>query len=193
MPREGIIKRFPLLPNCRRSLYHGRIRDRCTSAGISPAEDINQTITNDNWTSTDTEMSELPWYKDGLPFECTQCGDCCTGAPGFVWVNEDEVRAIADYLDKPIGEIRLLYTRPARGKISLTEYRNGDCVFFDPNGRGCTIYPVRPVQCRTWPFWGANVESPEAWKATCQACRGSGRGELIPLEIIQQRVSQTGH
>jgi len=139
---------------------------------------------------TDTSA---PWYKDGLPFECTQCGDCCTGSPGFVWVTDAEVRAIAEFLDKPVGEIRLMFTRPARGKISLTEYGNGDCVFFDPQGRGCTIYPVRPVQCRTWPFWKGNLETPEAWDATCRACAGAGRGDLIPLQIIQERADMTGH
>ena len=39
-------------------------------------------------------MSE-PWYKDGLQFECSQCGDCCTGAPGYVWVNKQEIAALA--------------------------------------------------------------------------------------------------
>ncbi|MCA9080037.1 MAG: YkgJ family cysteine cluster protein, partial [Planctomycetaceae bacterium] len=61
-------------------------------------------------------MTELPWYHAGLPFSCTQCGDCCTGSPGFVWVTEDDIRAIAEHLDRPLGEIRLLHTRPARGR-----------------------------------------------------------------------------
>ena len=26
-----------------------------------------------------------PWYADGLSFECTMCGNCCTGPPGAVW------------------------------------------------------------------------------------------------------------
>ena len=40
-------------------------------------------------------MSKKPWYADGLQFECTQCGDCCTGAPGYVWVNKSEIEALA--------------------------------------------------------------------------------------------------
>ena len=36
-----------------------------------------------------------PWYADGLPFTCTQCGDCCTGDPGYVWVT-DEVMQFFD-------------------------------------------------------------------------------------------------
>ncbi|QDT34224.1 YkgJ family cysteine cluster protein [Thalassoglobus polymorphus] len=136
-------------------------------------------------------MNNEPWYSDGLKFECTQCGNCCTGAPGFVWVSEEEVKDIAEYLDKPIGEIRLLYTRPARGKTSLTEFANGDCVFFDPQGRGCTIYPVRPIQCKTWPFWKSNVDSPESWEQTRRDCPGIGSGNFVSLEEIQTQLAKT--
>ena len=38
---------------------------------------------------------ELPWYHEGLSFTCSQCGDCCTGAPGYVWVNNEEIAALA--------------------------------------------------------------------------------------------------
>ena len=38
---------------------------------------------------------KLPWYADGLRFECSQCGDCCTGEPGYVWVDEAEITAMA--------------------------------------------------------------------------------------------------
>jgi Fe-S-cluster containining protein len=40
-------------------------------------------------------MADKPWYKEGLRFKCTACGDCCTGAPGFVWVNKEEMEALA--------------------------------------------------------------------------------------------------
>ena len=135
-------------------------------------------------------MSERPWYENGLSFECTQCGDCCTGSPGFVWVTEDEIRAIADYLDKPIGEIRLMHARPARGKMTLIDHANGDCTFLDPRTRGCTIYPVRPTQCRTWPFWKSNIATPQAWKRTCAVCPGAGQGQLVPLEEVVKRSEQ---
>lgn len=141
---------------------------------------------------TDIEtMSDRPWYSAGLSFSCTQCGNCCTGSPGYVWVSEADIRAIAEYLDKPIGEVRLLHTRPARGKTSLTEYANGDCTFFDPKTRRCTIYPVRPVQCRTWPFWNQNLATPEAWKQTQTACPGAGCGNLVSLEAIEALRSQS--
>ncbi len=114
--------------------------------------------------SAESGEKQDPWFKDGLQFTCTQCGDCCTGAPGVVWVTDDELLEIAEYLDKPIGEIRLFHTRIVRGRVSLTEFANGDCTFFDPKARNCTVYKARPVQCRTWPFWNSHLESPGAWK-----------------------------
>ena len=35
-------------------------------------------------------MASEPWYQDGLCFECTQCGNCCTGPPGAVWFTKEE-------------------------------------------------------------------------------------------------------
>ena len=75
---------------------------------------------------------------------------------------------------------------PAR-RVLFRERANGDCVLYDPK-KGCTVYPVRPAQCRTWPFWQSNVESPEAWERTVKECPGSGNGELIPVEEILKRV-----
>jgi Fe-S-cluster containining protein len=132
----------------------------------------------------------LPWYAPGLSFGCTQCGNCCTGAPGFVWVTDEEIRAIAELLDKPIGEIRLLHTRPARGATSLTEFANGDCTFFDPQSRRCRVYAARPVQCRTWPFWESNLATPEAWSRTQSVCPGANAGDFVPLERIQALAAE---
>jgi len=128
-----------------------------------------------------------PWYQDGLRFACTQCGHCCTGAPGFVWVTDDEIADIANFLAEPIHQTEALYTKAVGRDISLRERGNGDCVFYDRK-QGCTIYQVRPRQCRTWPFWQSNIATPEDWKQTCQSCPGSGQGELIPVEEITRRM-----
>ncbi len=128
-----------------------------------------------------------PWYKDGLPFACTRCGHCCTGTPGYVWVNDEEIAALAKARGDKTNEFAAVYTRPSHGKRTLREKANGDCVFWEA-GRGCTVYAVRPRQCRTWPFWESNLTSPEAWQETVAVCPGSGVGELIPVEEILRRV-----
>jgi Fe-S-cluster containining protein len=131
-------------------------------------------------------MSE-PWYKDGLRFTCTQCGNCCTGEPGYVWIDDEELAALAEFRGEPVAEVTALYTRLAKRGRTIREKANGDCVFYE-HGRGCTVYPVRPRQCRTWPFWESTVGTPEEWEHTCTICPGSGQGELISADEITRRL-----
>lgn len=130
-----------------------------------------------------------PWYAAGLPFTCSQCGDCCTGTPGAVWVSDEELAAIAAELGKPVGEIRLLHTKLIAGRWSLRDDPNGDCVFLDPQTRRCQVYAARPMQCRAWPFWPSNIATKESWNRTCEVCPGSGRGMLHTLEVIQKQAT----
>lgn len=134
-------------------------------------------------------MPEKPWYHQGLRFECTGCGDCCTGATGYVWVNKEEIRGLAEQVgEEDLERFEKMYVRQVGIRKSLKEYSNGDCVFFDNQTRKCKVYSARPRQCRTWPFWDSNVRDEQAWRETCQACPGSGKGKLFQLaEIEQQR------
>ncbi|RCS54516.1 YkgJ family cysteine cluster protein [Bremerella cremea] len=131
-----------------------------------------------------------PWYQDGLQFECSQCGDCCTGGPGYVWVNDAEIEALAQETGMTVPQFESVYVRQVGMRKSLKEYSTGDCVFLDTEKRGCTVYPARPRQCKTWPFWDSNIRTPEDWQSTCDFCPGSGQGRLYTLEEIQERASE---
>lgn len=132
-------------------------------------------------------MSKQPWYQDGLKFTCTQCGNCCTGSPGYVWVNRAEVIALATRLGfDDIDSFEKKYVRLVGIRKSLKEYPNGDCVFFDSERRTCQVYEDRPRQCRTWPFWESNLKNRRAWQATCEVCPGSGQGKLHDLASIEE-------
>lgn len=133
-------------------------------------------------------MSKEPWFKDGLRFECTGCGDCCTGAPGYVWVNQEEIDALAAKIGVPVEEFERKYVRRVGVRRTLVEFDNGDCVFFDGETRRCKVYEFRPRQCRTWPFWDSNVRTEEDWQHTCAVCPGSGRGQLFTVEQILSQV-----
>jgi hypothetical protein len=126
------------------------------------------------------------WFKDGLKFTCTQCGKCCTGAPGFVWVNDAEIKALAERVNETVSNFERIYVRNVGNRRSLNELEDGSCVFFRHN-YGCTVYEHRPRQCRTWPFWDSNIETQESWKQTCEICPGSGRGELHTVESIIEK------
>lgn len=135
-------------------------------------------------------MAGQPWYADGLQFTCSQCGDCCTGAPGYVWVVQEEINALAAAKGMSAIEFETTYVRKVGIRRSLIEYASGDCVFFDGKTRKCTVYEARPRQCMTWPFWDSNLRTPETWKQTCDVCPGSGTGQVYQLEEIEERRKQ---
>ena len=129
------------------------------------------------------------WYSKGLRFECIQCGNCCTGPPGYVWVTREEIALIAQFLGFKDEWLGPEYIRRVGLRYSLTERPNGDCVFLGKlqNGkRTCQIYPVRPLQCRTWPFWESNLLSPEAWRQAARICPGMNHGRLYSFEEIER-------
>jgi Fe-S-cluster containining protein len=82
------------------------------------------------------------------------------------------------------------YLRRVGRRYSLTEDKNsGDCCFLRhrEGKRVCGIYPVRPLQCRTWPFWERNLESPQAWAEAARECPGINRGSRYDFVQIEVR------
>jgi Fe-S-cluster containining protein len=133
-----------------------------------------------------TESAKKLWYAEGLAFQCTGCGDCCTGTPGYVWVNQEEMEALAANLDLGMEEFQAIYTAKVGRRRTLREKSDGsyDCIFLDQDRR-CTVYRARPRQCKTWPFWGSNVKDEAAWKETCESCPGAGTGKLYTVDEIE--------
>lgn len=84
---------------------------------------------------------KTPWYRDGLAFSCTRCGDCCTGTPGYVWVSAEEIQQLAEFRGVPVEEFSARFVRLVGDRYSLIEKPEGDCIFWDKQA-GCTVYPA---------------------------------------------------
>lgn len=133
---------------------------------------------------------EAPWFEDGLAFSCTRCGACCTGAPGYVWVDLEQIGRLAKHLGQAVEAFSARYVRRVASRYSLVERSNGDCIFWDRES-GCSVYEARPDQCRSWPFWPENVETPEDWARTCGVCPGSGQGRVHSVQEILEALDRT--
>ena len=108
-------------------------------------------------------------------------------APGYVWVTPEEIAQIAAEIgESDIAAFEQRYVRKVGNRKSLKEFANGDCVFLDSQTRRLHGLWQSPRQCRTWPFWDSNVETPEDWQHTCEVCPGSGKGKLYSLEAIEE-------
>ncbi len=130
---------------------------------------------------------DLPdFLREGIRFACTQCGACCTGAPGKVRVNEADIAAISAFLGETPEQLRARVCK--EDSLLLRERTNGDCVFFED--QRCQIHAVKPKQCRLYPFWFRNFRSEDAWARTCEACPGIGTGPVIPPDEILRQVQE---
>lgn len=100
--------------------------------------------------------------KDGFPYAfdpsaCAECGGrCCTGESGNIFVSAQEIRALSALLQTDEADFRAAYLEKRGYKFSIKERRVGpsyDCIFYDREQGGCSVYAARPMQCRTFPFW----------------------------------------
>ncbi len=136
-----------------------------------------------------------PWFKGGVHFTCQPgCRRCCGGAPGDVWVTEEEIEKIAKYkgLSKKKFEAEFV-RRKNGGRASLKERSNYDCILLDDHG--CSVYPVRPKQCVDYPFWPEVMDSRQSWKEERPQCPGIGEGTLHDADKISKilKTQQSEH
>ena len=124
------------------------------------------------------------WEAEGLRFECLECGKCCGGEPGNIWVTDAEQERIAKYLCLDMEELRKRYLVRRMGRISIREKENMDCAFYECNSAHCLIYKVRPSQCSLFPFWSSLLKDKKIWNFYALQCPGMNRGKLYTKEII---------
>ncbi|MFC1739460.1 YkgJ family cysteine cluster protein [Planctomycetota bacterium] len=134
--------------------------------------------------------NKIPWYGAGLHFECQKCGRCCSGPEeGYIWVTKREIELIADFLKISVAELRRKYLKRVGFRSTIIEQPDTkDCIFLQQiEGRKrCSVYPVRPSQCRNWPFWPGNLKSTADWNGAAQKCPGVNHGRLYTCEDIEK-------
>lgn len=132
------------------------------------------------------EIVKKPWFAKGLRFQCTGCGKCCSGPDGYVFLTETDLKQLAAHLQLAPKAFAKSYCRLVDEKYALLD-RPGtvDCIFLKE--KRCSVYEVRPIQCRTFPWWSHNLAKKRDWKETAASCEGVDHPDapLIPLSQIE--------
>ena len=129
------------------------------------------------------------WYAAGVRFACTEGGDCCHnhGEYDSVYFTRAEARAVARALGVTMDGLMRRYLKHEDGYL-VARARRGACAFL--RGCSCSIYPQRPVPCRTWPFWPELLDE-RAWKKeVVPFCRGVGNGDRVPRSEIDRSAEE---
>ena len=127
------------------------------------------------------------FFDSGLRFACQRCGVCCTGTPGVIRVSTGEIETIAAFLEITPERFTRDYLIDLEGGWSIGEHTDGRCRFY---ADGCRIYPVRPRQCRSYPFWFNILRSERSWQREGRQCAGIGRGRFYSREEILDLVAR---
>ena len=127
--------------------------------------------------------------RQPLHFSCTACGECCaTAGAYYVFLEDSEAEAIREYLGLSKSWFRRRYLdRLEEGELVLATGAAERCIFLNEAGQ-CKIYPVRPLQCSTYPFWPELVGSQRAWQREAARCEGINRGARVPLKVIRKAL-----
>jgi Fe-S-cluster containining protein len=135
-------------------------------------------------------MTKQPFYAGGLRFTCKRCSSCCRHESGYVFLSKEDLDALAAVQGMEQGAFIQTWCRwVSFGReveyLSLKEKANYDCIFWKD---GCLVYPGRPLQCRTFPFWDSVICSSDAWEEAGRGCPGMGQGELHNMARIDKQA-----
>lgn len=121
-----------------------------------------------------------------LRFACQKgCVKCCDRR-GSVYLSELDLQRAAKYLGMSAAEFEARYVVRYRHVMRLRKPPKGQtqCQFL--TDEGCSIHPVKPTQCRAYPFWPSLIENQTAWKLEGMFCPGIGKGNLVQIKTARE-------
>ncbi len=142
-----------------------------------------------------------PWWMSGVKFSCQSgCGKCCDQPGGIVYLSIKDAERISKHSGLSVDD---WLERDARktydGRFVLKSREDdGICIHLNENQQ-CSIYEVRPQQCKAFPWWGENLASDRSWSQVKELCPGIDaedalvvEGNIIRLHVFSDRESTKG-
>jgi len=138
---------------------------------------------------------------EGVAFRCQpNCGRCCDQPGGIVYLSPDDAERLAEHAGLDVDAWLERDTRKTFDGRYVLKSREDDGVCIHLNEqKQCSIYEVRPQQCKAFPWWGENLVTPAAWGTTKAACPGIDAedaiivdGQTIRLHVFADRTSTKG-
>jgi len=130
-------------------------------------------------------------YKAVRPsdiFNCKKCGDCCKGYGG-TFVTEGEIETIASYIHTDPQRFVADKCQMSGERPVLAQSGSGYCIFWDEE---CTIHPVKPRMCKSWPFIESVLVDINNWHIMAALCPGirTDLPDSIVMECVKKELSQ---
>lgn len=105
-----------------------------------------------------------------------------------MYLTEKDLRQAADFVGMSAVAFETKYVIRFGHLLRFRKPLDTQCHFLTAGG--CSIHPVKPTQCRLFPFWPELVESRAAWRETGRSCPGIGKGELVQIGTACETASE---
>ena len=131
-------------------------------------------------------------YPKHVCFRCTRCALCCGDTKSRtrrILLLIEDVRRISAAVSRPVEtfatetwahEPYVYEMRKTRGQ--------GKCVFLE--GTDCSIYAVRPLVCRFYPFELATLDNGKPNFSCTGECPGLGKGKKLERTYFENLFKQ---
>ena len=136
-------------------------------------------------------------YPTTVRFHCTKCGICCGDTEEktrHIILLKTEAEQIAKTTTQPISKFAVKIKSKAPYVYEMKKRaEDGKCVFLEKNS--CTIYPLRPLICRFYPFELKSAHSGKHQFLFTEECPGINTGRMLSANYFRKmfRLAQAKH
>jgi Fe-S-cluster containining protein len=120
-------------------------------------------------------------YPTTVRFRCTKCGICCGDTKEktrHILLLRTEAEQIAKTILQPISKFAVKIKDRAPYSYEMKKRaEDGKCVFLENNR--CTIYSLRPLICRFYPFELKILHSQKYKFLFTEECPGINKGRML--------------
>jgi Fe-S-cluster containining protein len=119
-------------------------------------------------------------YPPAVRFHCIKCGMCCGDTKEknrHILLLRTEAEQIAKATSQPIFKFAVKIKDQTPYSYEMKKREDGKCVFLE-NDR-CTIYSLRPLICRFYPFELKVLHNRKYTFLYTEECPGINKGRLL--------------
>jgi Fe-S-cluster containining protein len=126
-------------------------------------------------------------YPVAVRFQCVKCGICCGDTKEktrHILLLRTEAEQIAKATLQPTSEFTVKIKDKAPYSYEMKKTEDGKCVFLENNC--CTIYAVRPLICRFYPFELKIAHSGKYTFLYTSECSGINKGPILSKSYFRK-------
>ena len=157
-------------------------------------------------------MDFLKSLKNGIGFECQNCGNCCsTVFEGYIFLYPHDIEQLLNFFKINFQELYNTYLNKIQiglviwdenlqdthktfdvDILILDSGKRDNCIFLEEkdNKKLCKIYEARPAQCKIYPFWNDIMTDSEQLEKIKLECNGFSQEITHNLPLVKSKVNE---